>query len=81
MLLNDDEIESIRYYNPSTQKSDKIELESIEISPFLAYLSKNEYENVTNKISQMQSDAFVNDLNSLGFWAIEGFENYFDKLK
>ncbi|ASM38331.1 MAG: CarD family transcriptional regulator [Campylobacter sputorum] len=81
VLLNDDEIESIRYYDPSTQKSDKIELESIEISPFLAYLSKNEYENVTNKISQMQSDAFVNDLNSLGFWAIDGFENYFDKFK
>lgn len=80
ILLNDDEIESIRHYDPSTQKSDKSELESIEISPFLAYMSKNEYENVTNKISQMHGDTFINDLNSLGFWAIDGFEDYFDKF-
>lgn len=80
ILLNDDEIESIRRYDPSTQKSDKAELESIEISPFLAYMSKNEYENVTNKISQMHGDTFINDLNSLGFWAIDGFEDYFDKF-
>lgn len=80
ILLNDNQIESIRCYDPSTQKSDKIELESIEISPFLAYLNKNEYENTTNKILQIQSDVFVSDINSLGFWAIDGFENYFDKF-
>ena len=44
--------------------------------PFIANLSKDEFEKVSQKIEDMQSDALVSDLNSLGFWAIDSFSDY-----
>ncbi|MCD8212845.1 MAG: transcription-repair coupling factor [Campylobacter sp.] len=76
ILLFDDEVESIRNYSPSTQISLKKEIESVEITPFVANLSKFEFENVSEKIQSIQTDALVSDLNSLGFWAIDDFTDY-----
>lgn len=39
-------------------------------------MSKDEFEKVSQKIEDMQSDALVSDLNSLGFWAIDSFSDY-----
>ncbi|WP_107784995.1 transcription-repair coupling factor [Campylobacter concisus] len=76
ILLFGDEVESIRNYNTATQISNKAELSEAEIVPFIANLSKDEFEKVSQKIEDMQSDALVNDLNSLGFWAIDSFSDY-----
>ena len=76
ILLFGDEVESIRNYSTATQISSKTELESVEITPFIANLSKAEFEDVSQKIERMQTDALVNDLNSLGFWAIDDFGDY-----
>ncbi|MCI6989648.1 MAG: DEAD/DEAH box helicase [Campylobacter sp.] len=81
VLLFDDEIESIRVFNPADQISDKTELESLSITPFIAALSSSEYEATTQKISSMQTDALVSDINSLGFWAIDDFVDYLDEFK
>lgn len=76
ILLFGDEVESIRNYNTTTQISNKNELSEAEIVPFIANLSKDEFEKVSQKIEDMQSDALVSDLNSLGFWAIDSFSDY-----
>ena len=76
ILLFGDEVESIRNYNTVTQISNKNELSEVEIVPFIANLSKDEFEKVSQKIEDMQSDALVSDLNSLGFWAIDSFSDY-----
>ena len=76
ILLFGDEVESIRNYNTATQISNKNELSEAEIVPFIANLSKDEFEKVNQKIEDMQSDALVSDLNSLGFWAIDSFSDY-----
>ena len=76
ILLFGDEVESIRNYNTATQISNKTELSEAEIVPFIANLSKDEFEKVSQKIEDMQSDALVSDLNSLGFWAIDSFSDY-----
>ena len=76
ILLFGDEVESIRNYNTATQISNKNELSEAEIVPFIANLSKFEFEKVSQKIEDMQSDALVSDLNSLGFWAIDSFSAY-----
>lgn len=76
ILLFGDEVESIRNYNTATQISNKNELSEAEIVPFIANLSKDEFEKVSQKIEDMQSDTLVSDLNSLGFWAIDSFSDY-----
>ena len=76
ILLFGDEVESIRNYSTTTQISNKAELSEAEIVPFIANLSKDEFEKVSQKIEDMQSDALVSDLNSLGFWAIDSFSDY-----
>ncbi len=76
ILLFGDEVESIRNYNTATQISNKNELSEAEIVPFIANLSKDEFEKVSQKIEDMQSGALVSDLNSLGFWAIDSFSDY-----
>ena len=76
ILLFGDEVESIRNYNTATQISNKNELSEAEIVPFIANFSKDEFEKVSQKIEDMQSDALVSDLNSLGFWVIDSFSDY-----
>ncbi|QCD52303.1 transcription-repair coupling factor [Campylobacter sp. RM16192] len=81
ILLFDQEIESIRHYSPQTQISNKTELDSVEILPFIAGLSKSEFESVSQKIENLQSDVLIGSLNSLGFWAIDDFIDYVSEFK
>ncbi|ALV24369.1 transcription-repair coupling factor [Campylobacter iguaniorum] len=81
ILLDIDTVESIRYFDPVSQKSSKDELESIEISPFLATLDKDELQSVNEKLEHIQSNSLINDLNSFGFWLIDGFIDYFESFK
>jgi TRCF domain len=81
ILLFDDEVESIRTYSTQTQISNKTEIENLEISPFLAALNVNEFEDMQDKVQNIQSDALINDLNSLGFWVIDDFVDYISEFK
>ena len=81
ILLFNDEIESIRSYSTQTQISNKNELESVRIVPFVAALSGAEFEEASNKARDLQSDALIGDLNSLGFWTIDGFADYLSEFK
>ena len=81
ILLFDDEIESIRHYSTQTQISNKTELKSVEISPFIAALGEAEFEKTSEKIKDMQTDALISDLKTLGFWAIDGFIDYTREFK
>ncbi len=79
--LFDEEVESIRYFECETQKSQKEELESVEIVPALFSLSDDEFDELNRKIENIKSDSFVKDIHSLGLWALsDACKNYFDEF-
>lgn len=69
----DDEIESIREFEVDTQKSNPKELESIEILPIFLSLNSDQYELLTQRVEDLESSAFIKDINSLGFWVIKEY--------
>jgi transcription-repair coupling factor (superfamily II helicase) len=79
--LFDDEIESIRYFECETQKSQKEELEEFEIVPALFSLSSEEFDELNKKIEFIPSDSFVKDIHSLGLWALKDVcADYFEEF-
>ena len=79
--LFDDTIESIRFFECETQKSQKEELESFTIPPALFSFNNEEYENISASIEKMYSDSFVKDMHSLGLWAIKDVcKNYMNEF-
>ena len=76
LLLFDDEIESIRHFNLQSQKSIPKELEFSELCPFLSSLSQNEFTRLNEKIAEFKENLLIKDINSLGFWFVEGFFDY-----
>jgi transcription-repair coupling factor (superfamily II helicase) len=74
----DDEIESIRYFDVTTQKSIKDEIEMVSIVPTLFALDEKEYNSIQRSIENIDSDSFVKDIHSLGFWKIAR-DTIFDK--
>lgn len=76
ILLFDDEIESIRKFDLQSQKSIPQELEFIEICPFLSAFSSTEFENLQEKFNEFNENILIKDINSLGFWCVEGFFDY-----
>ncbi len=81
ILLDIDTICSIRYFDLDTQKSDKNELTSVTITPFLASLNSDELKDINDKLENIDSNALIKDINSFGFWVIDGFSDYFDSFK
>ncbi|TQR33685.1 transcription-repair coupling factor [Campylobacter sp. MIT 99-7217] len=76
ILLFEDEIESIRYFDLNTQKSIPKELSSIKICPFLSNFSKQGFIDFQNKLEERQNQSLISDINSLGFWCIDDFFDY-----
>lgn len=76
ILLFDDEIESIRKFDLQTQKSNPQELQSVEICPFLSTFSENDFKKMSEKFSEFDENILIKDINSLGFWCVEGFFDY-----
>lgn len=68
--LFDDEIESIRYFSPQSQKSFKDELESATLHPALFALNEAQYKEVEHAVEHLKSDSFTKDIHSLGLWAL-----------
>ncbi|WP_456449692.1 transcription-repair coupling factor [Hydrogenimonas sp.] len=70
--LFDTEVESIRTFEVETQKSHKEEeLERVEIEPALFSLDTEGFERLQARVERSESDAFVKDVASLGFWYLE----------
>jgi len=69
--LFDDEVESIRTFDPNTQKSVAEELESIEMIPAFLDLDNAAFEALKIRIEQANFDLFVNDIYSVGFWVLD----------
>jgi len=68
--LFDVEIESIRIFDETNQKSIE-EIESFSIIPAIAGLDKKEYEEINNKLIESEFSAFYKDFYSLGFWYLQ----------
>jgi len=70
--LFDTEVESIRTFEVESQKSNKDEeIEEIIIAPALFSLSTEQFESLQKKVEASDSDVFVKDVASLGFWYLE----------
>ena len=79
--LFDDEIESIREFDVENQKSFKEEIESFDIHPAFLALDEQSLENINEQIELSNSDAFIKDIHSLGFWYLGALgEFYTQKL-
>ncbi len=74
--LFDDEVESIREFSCENQKSFKDELEKTIILPAVFSLHEQEYEAMLEAVNNIQSDAFIKDIASLGFWVLSDTQNF-----
>jgi transcription-repair coupling factor (superfamily II helicase) len=68
--LFDDEVEEIKAFDVETQRTDKEELASIEVTSAFFSLDGQQYKHFEKAIAQAQSDSFVKDIASLGFWVL-----------
>ena len=75
--LFDDEVESIRKFDVETQKSQKDELEEVVISPAFLALDENIANEINEKIISSNSDAFIKDIHSLGFWHLDDLAQFY----
>jgi len=68
--LFDDDVESIRFFDCQSQKSDKEEFESIAIIPAQFALDQEQFEAMEKRITHLKSDSFTKDIHSLGLWVL-----------
>lgn len=82
--LFDDEIESIRTFDASSQKSIAEEIEDFTIIPAFLDVSSQDFEALKNRIEVANFDLFVNDLYSVGFWVLDDlamdYTQHFDAI-
>lgn len=69
--LFDNEIESIRRFDVSSQKSIVEECESFTVFPAFLSLDEIRYNQISQKVKNFKSDTFVKDIQSLGWWTID----------
>ncbi len=75
--LFDDEIESIKEFDESSQKTtNRDELDSFLLPPTLFSLDSASYKDIDRKTQSIKSDSFQKDIKSLGFWVIDKKENF-----
>ncbi len=74
--LFDDEVESIRKFDIEDQKSFKEEIESFTITPAFLALDEQTFEDMNEEVQTVESDAFVKDIHSLGFWYLNDLGEY-----
>ena len=78
--LFDDDVESIRFFEASSQRSQKSELENIEIIPSFLALTAGEFEELEDEAKKSEFDAFYADVNSVGFWLLKDKINYLSEF-
>lgn len=69
--LFDDEIEQIKYFELESQRTQKDELESIEITPAFYSLDEDEFDSLNAKIAKSEFNSLVKDIASLGLWHLD----------
>lgn len=68
--LFDDEVEEIKAFDVETQRTDKEELASIDVTSAFFSLDADQYKHFEKAIASAQSDSFVKDIASLGLWVL-----------
>ena len=71
--LFDDEIEQIRAFEVETQRTVGEELEGFELRSAPYALDEAGYRRLSAAVEASQSDSFVKDIASLGFWYLDDF--------
>ncbi len=80
--LFDNDIESIRTYDEDSQKSFPEEIEAFTVIPAYLALTQEQYEGWRLRSERSGYDAFVRDIDSLGFWHLDELgENYFERFE
>ncbi len=69
--LFDDEIEQIKYFELESQRTQKDELDSIEITPAFYSLNEDEFNSLNAKIAKSEFNSLVKDIASLGLWHLD----------
>lgn len=72
----DDEVESIRKFDIEDQKSFKEEIENFTITPAFLALDEETFEGINEQVQSVESDTFVKDIHSLGFWYLNDLGEY-----
>lgn len=70
--LFDDEVEEIKAFDVETQRTLGEELASIKVNSAFFSLDEGQFERFEKEIVASQSDSFVKDIASLGFWVLGG---------
>lgn len=76
IVLDFDKIESIKFFDINTQKSENCELKSVLITPFLAGLSQDDFEKISEKIAGIKTDSIENSINAFGLWYIDDLVDF-----
>ncbi|MFA5455620.1 MAG: DEAD/DEAH box helicase [Sulfurimonas sp.] len=66
--LFDDEIEQIKYFELESQRTQKDELESFELTPAFFSLDEEGFESLNVMVKNSKFDSLVKDIASLGLW-------------
>ncbi|HQS66949.1 MAG TPA: CarD family transcriptional regulator [Sulfuricurvum sp.] len=79
--LFDDEVEEIKAFDVETQRTLTEELASISVTSAFFSLDEGQFERFEKEIAKCESDSFVKDIASLGFWILgnEGNDFTLDK--
>jgi len=78
----DDEIEQIKEFSLETQRTQKEELESIQIDSAYYSLDESKYNELNNKVQSSPFDSLQKDIASLGLWHLDEMaENFLEDKK
>jgi transcription-repair coupling factor (superfamily II helicase) len=77
--LFDTEIEEIKFFDITSQKSFKEELESITVEPAFFALDKDTFETISDKVKEDENNLLIKDIHSLGFWYLDDLSSYLIK--
>ena len=69
--LFDDEIEQIKEFTLESQRTQKEELDSFEVTPAFYSLDEDGYNALNIKVQNSEFDSLVKDVASLGFWFLD----------
>lgn len=68
--LFDDEVEEIKQFDVETQRTDKEEIASITVTSTFFSLDEEQYKRFSKAVENAESDSFVKDIASLGYWVL-----------
>ncbi len=79
--LFDEEIEEIKQFTLENQRTIGDTIDTIEIAPALYALGETAFEAINKKCGESESDSFVKDVASLGFWYLDTLADTFTEGK